>query len=83
MEVGGLYNFVLLIALVGILLGVVLTIIGQLANSTGIKGTTAHTSLNQTVSAMTPLATTWMPLVVTVTVLGIVLAIVLNSFSNR
>jgi hypothetical protein len=83
MEVGGLYNFVLMIAMIGILLGVVLTIVGQLSTSTGIKGTTAQLSLNQTVSAMSPMATTWMPLVTTVAVLGIVLTIVLNSFSNR
>ena len=81
MEVGGLYQFVLLIVLVGMLLGVGIVILDNFAASTGVtvKGSTA---INATRDALSPIATTWLPLIVTVAVLAIVLTLVIKSFGG-
>lgn len=81
MELNQLYNFVLLIGMVGIILGVTLVILGQLSRSSGITAS-ASSAVNSTITSLTPISSTWLPLIVTVAVLGIVLGIVLSSFSN-
>lgn len=82
MEVGGLYQFVLLIVLVGMLLGVGVVILDNFAASTGIT-VKAGTAINATRDALTPIATTWLPLIVTVAVLAIVLTLVIKSFGGE
>jgi len=81
MEVGNLYNFVLLVVLVGMILGVGIIVLDNFASSTGVS-TTAATALNNTRDAMTPIASTWLPLIVTVAVLAIVLTLVIRSFGR-
>ena len=79
MEISQLYSFVLLIVLVGMILGVGVLILDkfQAANTTSAA---ANTSLAATVTAVTPIASTWIPLIITVAVLAIILVLVINSF---
>ena len=81
MEVRDLYQFVLLIVLVGMILGVGLIILSNFSTSTGV-GATASGAINNTVSALTPIASTWMGLIVTVAVLAIILKLVISSFGG-
>ena len=80
MDVGDLYNFVLLVVLIGMLLGIGLIVLGNFGSATGVVGTTAQASIHSTIAALAPIASTWMPLIVTVAVLAIVLKLVIGSF---
>lgn len=82
MEVRELYGFVLLIVLVGMILGVGVLILGEfrVSNTTSAN---ANTSLANTITALQPIATTWIPLVITVAVLAIILVLVIRSFQSR
>ena len=81
MEIGELYQFVLLIVLVGMILGVGILVLDKFAASSGISDT-ANSALNSTRDALTPIATTWLPLIVTVAALAIVLTLVIRSFAG-
>ena len=79
MDVGDLYNFVLLIVLIGMLLGVGIVVLTNFAVATGITPA-GSLAVNQTITALAPIAATWMPLIVTVSVLAIILKLVIGSF---
>jgi|TARA_Y100000310_G_C20686141_1_gene819134 MFS superfamily sulfate permease-like transporter len=81
MQVGDLYNFVLLIVMVGIILGVGVIVLDNLQQTSGI-GATAQTAVNDTINAITPIASTWLPLIVTVAVLAIVLFLVIRNYGQ-
>lgn len=81
MEFNQLYSFVLMIVLVGMLLGVGIVVLDNFASSTGVTAT-AGTAINDTRDALTPIATTWLPLIVTVAVLAIILTLVIRSFGG-
>jgi hypothetical protein len=83
MEVSQLYQFVLMIVLVGMLLGVGVLVLDAFSRSTGVTTTVAGVTLNQSRDALTPIATTWMPLIVTVSVLAIILSLVIGSFAGQ
>jgi len=82
MEIGDLYQFVLMLVLIGMILGVGVLILGKFGATSGIT-TEASTAINDTVSAMTPIATTWLPLIVTVAILAIILTLVIRSFAGK
>ena len=84
MEVNDLYQFVLLIVLIGMLLGVGILVLDSFSTSTGVTAK-AQTAINGTRDALAPIATTWLPLIITVAVLAIILTLVIKSFagSNR
>lgn len=79
MEVSQLYDFVLLIVLVGMILGVGLLV---LANFTNAISGDAGTSVNNTITALGPIASTWIPLIVTIASLAIILILVIRSFGG-
>lgn len=81
-EVGGLYQFVLVLVLVAMIVGVGLVILDNFAVATGVTPTAAA-AINASRDAISPIATTWMSLIVTVVVLAIILTIVIRSFANR
>lgn len=81
MEVGGLYNFVLLLVLVGMVLGVGILVIDKFAASSGITAD-ASTALNATRDELSGIATNWLGIVVIVVVAAIVLGLVIRSFSG-
>jgi len=81
MEIGQLYQFVLLIVLVGMILGVGILVIDKFAATSGLTGATTS-ALNSTRDAMAPIATTWLPLIVTIASLAIIMTLVIRSFSG-
>ena len=81
MEIGGLYQFVLLLVLVGMILGVGILVLDKFAASTGVS-TAAQTALNGTRMALSSIATDWLPLIVIVAVLAIILTLVIRSFAG-
>lgn len=79
MEIGQLYQFILMIVLIGMLLGVGIIVLDKFTGTSGISST-ASTAINNTRDALTPIASTWLPLIVTVAVLAVVLVLVIRSF---
>jgi len=79
MEVNELYQFVLLLVMIGLIIGVGVLVLDKFkdANSTSVQ---ANTTLDSVVSAITPIASTWLPLVVTIVILSIILTLVIRSF---
>lgn len=82
MQIGDLYQFVLVVIMVGMILGVGIIVLDNFSTSSGVTST-ASTSINATRDALSPIATTWLPLIVTIAVLAIVLFLVIRSFSGR
>ena len=81
MEIGQLYQLVLLLVLVGMILGVGVLVLDKFGASSGV-GATASSTINSTRDAMTPIATTWLPLIITIAVLAIILTLVIRSFAQ-
>ena len=82
MEIRDLYNLVLTVGLVGLIGAVVVVTLVSLMASTGVTGTVAATFINNTINAMLPIGSTWLPLIVTVAVLSIILVLVIRSFGG-
>lgn len=82
MEVGQLYQLVLLLVLVGMILGVGILVLDKFGSSSGVTAA-ASTTINATRDAISPIATTWLPLIVTVAVLAIILTLVIRSFAGQ
>lgn len=81
METRELYGFVLNLVLIGMVLGVGVLVLDKFMASSGLTSN-AVTSINGTINAITPMATTWLPLIVTVAALGIILYMVIRSFGS-
>lgn len=82
MQIGDLYSVVLMLVLVGLILGVGILVLDKFAATNGITGG-ALNAIQNTTAAITPIASDWLPIIVTVAALAIVLALVLRSFSGR
>lgn len=81
LAIGELYQFVLMIVMVGMILGVGIMVLYSFGGSAGVTGA-ASTAINNTGAALSPIASTWLPLIVTVGVLSIILALVIQSFAG-
>lgn len=81
-EMGKIYGYVLLLGMVGVLLGVVLTVLGKFAESTGIT-TKAEEGINKTVDAIYDIPNTWLPIVVIVAIAGVILYLVVRFGGNK
>ena len=81
MEVGQLYQFVLLLVLVGLIIGVGVLVLDKFAAATGVT-TAAQTALNATRDEISAVSTTWLGLIVTIAVLAIILGLVISSFAR-
>ena len=82
MELGDLYQFVLLIVLIGLLIGVGMVVLSNFEQTTAVTGT-ASTAINNTVTAISAIPSTWLPLIVTIAVLSIVLVLVIRAFGQN
>ena len=82
MEIGQLYQLVLLLVLVGMILGVGVLVLDKFGSSSGVTSASS-TVINSTRDAISPIATTWLPLIVTVAVLAIILTLVIRSFAGQ
>jgi TRAP-type uncharacterized transport system fused permease subunit len=86
---GGLsevYNLVLVLGLVGVLIGVVLTILAKM--NTSILGTENKSTykpslgINKTINAIYDIPNTWLPVIVIVAVAGIVLYLIMRGLGG-
>lgn len=77
MELGGLYSFVLLLVLVGMIIGVGVLVLDKFAATSGLTDT-AELAINNSRDAITPIASTWLPLIFAG---GLIL--LLKQMSNR
>jgi len=82
MEVGQLYQFVLLLVLVGVIIGVGTLILDKMAQSTGIADQ-AELALNQSRDEVSGIATNWLGIIVIVVVAAIILGLVMTSFGQK
>jgi hypothetical protein len=82
MEIGGLYQFVLLLVLVGMLTGAGLVALTNFGTATGVAGTPAQTAINNTVAAIATIPSTWLPLIVTISAIAIIIVLVVRSFGG-
>ena len=81
MEVGQLYQFVLLIVLVGMIIGVGVLTLDKFSTSSGVTST-ASSAINSARAEVAGIATNWLGLIVTVAILAIVLYLVVSSFGG-
>lgn len=81
MEVGGLYNFVLLIVLVGMIIGVGVLALDKFSTSSGVSAT-ASSAINSARTEVANIASNWLGLIVTIAVLAIIIALVVGSFGG-
>ena len=80
-DVSGLYSFVLLLVLIGLIVGVGLVVLSNFEASTAVTGASS-TAVNNTITAISAIPNTWLGLIVTVAVLAIILALVISSFGK-
>jgi flagellar biosynthesis protein FlhB len=84
--ISGVYNLVLVLGLVGILIGVVLTVLMKMYTS--ILGTENKSTykpslgINKTINAIYDIPNTWLPVIVIVGVAGIVLYLVMRGLGG-
>ena len=79
MEFQQLYQFVLMVVLIGLILGVGMVVLGAFSVSTGVTAG-ASTAINNTITALATIPSTWLPLIVTIAALAIILTLVIRSF---
>lgn len=80
-DVAGLYNFILLLVLIGLVVGVGLVVLANFESSSAVTGTSS-TAINSTITAISAIPNTWLSLIVTVAVLAIILTLVIRSFGG-
>jgi ABC-type antimicrobial peptide transport system permease subunit len=80
-SINQVYSLVLVLGLTGVLLGVVLTILGKMAASTGLT-TKAEDGMNKTIDAIYDIPNTWLPVIVIVAVAGIILFLVMRGLGG-
>lgn len=81
MEINQLYQFVLLLVLVGMIIGVGVLTLDKFQNTAGLSAD-AVTAINDSKQAIAGISTTWLPLIVTIGALAIVITLVISSFSG-
>jgi type II secretory pathway component PulF len=79
MSIGDLFPIVLTLTLVGITLGVGLLILGKFSVASGITAD-ASTGVNNTITAINDLPSTWLPIIVVVVAAAIIVTLVVRSF---
>lgn len=81
MDVGQLYQFVLVLILVGMIIGVGVLTLDKFSAASGVT-TAAQTAINATRLEISNVSTVWLGLIVTIAVLSIILGLVINSFAR-
>jgi hypothetical protein len=81
MELGGLYQFVLLLVLVGMIIGVGVVALDKFAAVDGLTAT-AKQALGNVSTAIASIANSWLGLIVIIVVLAIIITIMIKSFAG-
>ena len=82
MNIGNLYQFVLVLVLVGMLVGVGVLALDKFGSTSGVSSTAA-TAINASRDAVGAVSNTWLTLIVTIGVLAIIITLVITGFSGR
>lgn len=82
MEIRDLYSFVLMLVLVGMLTGVGILTLDKFAGTSGITAE-ASEALNSARDAVAEIPGTWLVLLVTIVILGIIMGVVIRSFGGQ
>lgn len=81
MNVNMIFPAVLSLVLIGIVIGVGLTVLGNLASNSGLT-TAAATGVNTTITAVSGF-TTWLGIIVLVIAAAIIIGLVVKGFGGR
>lgn len=81
MEIGQLYQFVLVLALIGLISGVTILVLDKFAASSGVTAAAAL-ALNNTRDAIAEIPNTWLGLIVVIGALAVILFLVIRSFGS-
>lgn len=81
MDFGQLYQFALLIVLVGMIVGIGVLVLDKLSASSGVT-VSAQTSINAARDALATIATSWLGLIVLVGAMSVILVMVIRSFGG-
>lgn len=81
MEVAQLYQFALLIVLVGMIVGIGVLLLDKLSSSSAVTPA-AQTAINAARDALSDLAVSWLGLIVLIGALAVILVMVIRSFSG-
>jgi hypothetical protein len=79
MEIKDLYGMVLMLVLVGLILGIGILVLDKFAIASGITEDSS-TAINNTIDAISPIASTWLPIIVIIAATAIILGLVIRSF---
>jgi len=82
MDIGNLYQFVLILVLVGMIAGVGVLALDKFGSTSGITSTAA-TAINASRDAVAEVPNTWMSLIVTIGILAIIIGLVITGFMLR
>ena len=81
MDVGGLYQFVLALVLIGLVVGVGLVVLGEFKGSLTANSVEANAT-DSAITALAGIPNTWLGLIVTIVVVAIILTLVIRSFGG-
>ena len=79
MELNDLYGAVLVLILIAMLVAVGLITLDKFGQTSGLSSNTS-TAINDSITAIKAIASTWMALLVTIIVLAIILGLIIRSF---
>lgn len=79
MDFGGLLGFVQLLVLIGIFLGVGLFVLAEVSSAIGGD---AGTAINNTITELATIPSTWLGILVVAVMAAIILAVVIGSFGR-
>lgn len=77
-QMSSLYSWVLIILMTGLLMGVILAVMQKMSQTGGVNGTTAEDSLNDSTTAISSIASDWLPVIIVVAVAAIILYLVMR-----
>jgi len=82
MELGQLYQFVLLLVMIGMLVGASLVVLVNFGNATGVAGTVAATAIGNTTSAIATIPNTWLGIIVIIAVMAVIIVLIIRAFGG-
>ena len=82
MEIGQMYQYVLLLVLVGIVIGVGVMVLDKLGGSSSVT-VAASTAINSTRDQIAGIASNWLGIITIVVIAAIILGLVMSSFGQN
>lgn len=79
-QVNNVPAYVIAFVLIGLIVAVGLIVLDKFMGVSGLS-TTAVTAVNDTINAISPITTDWLPIIVIVAIVGVLLALILGAFA--